>query len=341
MIEHHGFVDQQNTGIQGVVRCYEDPAEHLVVAEVTEGIYRTLGENVLEQWIGDISVYTQFQTIYGCHFLLLVWKEQEEDRLFFCSDTRRVRAIEFMDYMISEFGLVKGNATAADGRISSAILKVQMSGMDMEDTMEYYLDRAASYYTESHIIEAAEFGVKEQPYIRSLPQYVKKKIPWAYVRSTDIVPEGQVFRIRSLENESGIVLMAHTDVYIMIGCRGEAYDITRQKFERTYEPSEEVLDIFEQMLDFIPEVELLADGSFVSLDELAHLCYPKQGNAIYAIPLQERTKVFPCDGEEEYYLGRPGDYMAVRSEDLTDVYIIQQDIFRQTYEKKVADIRTD
>ncbi|MBO5470181.1 MAG: hypothetical protein J6A03_10665 [Lachnospiraceae bacterium] len=340
MIEHHGFVDQQNTGIQGVVRCYKNPAEHLVVAEVTEEIYRTLGEDVFEQWIGDVSVYTQFQTMYGCHFLLLVWKEQEEDCLFFCSDTRRVRAIEFMDYMISEFGLVKGSATAAAGRISSAILKVQMSGMDMEDTMEYYLERSASYYTESQIVEAAEFGIKEQAYIRSLPQYEKKKIPWAYVRSTDIVPEGQVFLIRSLENESGIDLMAHTDVYIMIGCRGEAYDITRQKFERTYEPSEERLDIFEQMLDFIPEVELLADGSFVSLDELAHLCYPKQGNTIYAVSLQERTKVFPCDGEEEYYLGRPGDYLAVRSEDLTDIYIIQQDIFRQTYEK-IEDIIAD
>lgn len=334
MIEHHGFVCQPDEKIPGVVRWYENGMEHLVVAEVTEEIYRTLGENVLEQWIGDISIFTQFQSLCGCHFLLLVWKEQDEDRLFFCSDTRRVRAIEFMDYMIAEFGLVKGNAAMADGRISSAILKVQMSGMDMKDTMEYYLERAASYYTESHIIEAAEFGRKEQEYIRSLPQYVKKKIPWAYVRSTDIVPEGQVFRIRSLENESGIVLMAHEDVYIMIGCRGEAYDITRNKFERTYEPTEEMLDIFEQMLDFIPEVELLADGSYVSLDELAHLCYPKQGNAIYAVPLQDRTKVFPCDGEEEYYLGRPGDYMAVRSEDLTDIYIIQQDIFRQTYEKK-------
>ena len=44
-----------------------------------------------------------FQNKIACHFLLIVWKEQEEDRQLFFSDTKRTRAIEFMDYMISEF----------------------------------------------------------------------------------------------------------------------------------------------------------------------------------------------------------------------------------------------
>ncbi len=335
MKEQYGFETSNIEEFPGIMRCFENRKLGFAVAEVTEVIYRQNRNGLVEEAGIKQEVFERFRKQTNCHFLLLVWKEQEEDRLYFFSDTKRVRAIEFMDYMISEFGLVTGDAQVAAGRISSTILKVQMSGMDMEDAMDYYLDRISSYFTMTQIVDAKEYGTRQQEAIRKLPRYRKKKIPWAFVKSTDITKEGETFRIRSLENESGIVLTAQPDLYIMIGCRGEAYDINRHKFERTYEVTGEVLDIFEQMLDFIPEAELIADGSYVSLDELAHLCYPRQGNAIYAVMLDERTKVFPTNGEEEYYLGRPGDYMAVREEDLTDIYIIQGDIFAQTYEEKV------
>lgn len=32
-------------------------------------------------------------------------------------------------------------------------------------------------------------------------------------------------------------------------------------------------------------------------------------------------------------MGRPGDYLAVRLDDITDIYVIQRDIFAETYEK--------
>ena len=215
-----------------------------------------------------------------------------------------------------------------------------MSGMDIEDSMDYYLDKALSYRMMTQIVEAGEYAEQIHKDIIQLPQYIKKKIPWAYVRSTDIVEEGEAFKLRSLENESGIIMEASPDIYIMIGCRGEAYHITRDKFERTYESADESLDIFEQMLDFIPEVQIMKDNSYVSIDELAHLCYPKTANAIYATVLDERTKVFPVS-EEDYYLGRPGDYLAIRADDITDIYIIQKDIFQQTYERKEQEVMNE
>lgn len=327
---NNGFVNKEETEIPGISAYIMQKATGLIVAEMSEeaGHRFSIREDEYKQ-----GIFQVIQKKTGCHFLLLVWKEQEEDHLCFFSDTRRVRAIEFMDYMISESGLVNGNAAVAVGRISSALLKVKMSGMDIETTLEYYLEQARGYFSQTRSLEAGSFGTDHAEYIRSLPLYEKKKIPWAYVKSTDIAPEGKTFRIRSLENESGITLTADEDIYVMIGCRGEAYDITRDKFESTYEKTSEVLDIFEQMLDFIPEAELSEEGDYVSLDELAHLCYPKGGNAIYAEPLRQRTKIFP-ENSEEYYLGRPGDYMAVRSEDLTDIYVIQHTIFKQTYEEK-------
>ena len=34
-----------------------------------------------------------------------------------------------------------------------------------------------------------------------------------------------------------------------------------------------------------------------------------------------------------YMAGKPGDYMAIRMDDLHDIYVIEHDIFKQTYEQ--------
>lgn len=334
--ELYGFVRQQVTELPGFTECYCYEREGLVAAEISEQLYRPLSlrleEVELQQGgIGDYAVY--FKEL-GCRFLLFVWREKEEERLYFFSSTGQVRALEFVDYLIPEFGLVKGAAECAGGRISSAILRVQMAGMELSDTMEYFLKMSASYFEDCEQINAEEYGREHQEEIRRMPQYVKKRLPWAYVKSTDIVEPGSCIRIRSLENESGIVITASPEVYIMIGCRGEVYDMQRDKFECTYEPTEEPLDVFERMMDCLPEAELVPEGSFVSLDGLAHLCYPLPGAGIYARRLTKRSKVYPAGSDEGYYLGREGDYLAVRMEDMTDIYVIQEDIFAMTYEKQ-------
>ena len=87
------------------------------------------------------------------------------------------------------------------------------------------------------------------------------------------------------------------------------------------------------MLDFIPVVETVSDGGYISIDEMARLCYPKTQAVICCRELKKRTRVFSKNSEQEYFLGRPGDYLAVRLDDITDIYVIQRDIFAETYEK--------
>jgi phosphoglycolate phosphatase len=36
---------------------------------------------------------------------------------------------------------------------------------------------------------------------------------------------------------------------------------------------------------------------------------------------------------EKYYLGRKGDFLAVRTDDPTDFYVIEKGIFAKTYER--------
>lgn len=334
-VEQYGFVLSAAQDSQlNIEQCYRYKKASLVMAGIpVEDGNRLLNSCLEEQ--GDCGMeIDNLLTSFDCHFLLLVWKSQDEDRLLFFSDTRQVRALEFLDYLVSEFGLVRGNAECASGQISSAILSVQIADMDLTNSVEYFLQRSMSYFEECDWINAKEFGMNNQGLILEMTKYYKKEIPWAYVKSTDVVPAGEQIRIKSLENESGMLLTASEERYIMIGCRGEVYDINSEKFARTYRPTDEPLDVFEQMLDFLPAIEKVSNGDYISLDEMAKLCYPRRGVGIYACELERRTKVFPAGDNTEYFLGVPGDYMAIRMDEFTDVYVVQREIFRQTYESE-------
>ena len=79
--------------------------------------------------------------------------------------------------------------------------------------------------------------------------------------------------------------------------------------------------------------EALDENRFITLDELAKICYPIQKAVIKAVQIDNRTKVFKNADSTEYFLGRPGDFMAVRIDDYSDIYIIQNEVFTRTYEE--------
>lgn len=189
-------------------------------------------------------------------------------------------------------------------------------------------------FSKTAVIYADKEAAREEQ-IRQLPIYCKKQVPWAVVETLDIAKPGEKICIKTLENDTGLIIHADADLLIMIGCLGEVYEITRQKFENSYEKSDEQLDIFSQLLDFIPAVELPRTGEYKTIDELAYLCVPKPGG-IYAKQLQVRTKVFG-KGRGDYFIGKAGDYLAIRLDDLQDMYIIRREVFERTYELKTGE----
>lgn len=330
--EKYGFVRwEKERLVPGIETAYMNRKHSIVVAEIIDPLESQLLDNVLEE--NGIGIATILQLHFDCNYLLLVHSVQEEIRVIAFSNERRVRAYEFLDYVISDFGLVKGNANYASGRVSYVYLGAKLSAFEMTGAMEYLFAKCYDYFEECDWIYALGYGSEHQEEIANMKRYRKKKIPWAYVRTLDIAKEGEIIKLRSLENESGIGIEAGEDAYIMIGSRGEVYDIKKEKFHKTYETTQEKIDIFDQMLDFLPEIQLESDGSYVMLDLYGKICYPKTDAGIYARPIEKRTKIFPAQEGQEYYLGRPGDYMAVRLDDMDDLYIIQADIFRDTYEE--------
>ena len=317
--------------LPGIECAYQYRKGNVLIARIVDPLDSQLADGFLEE--DGLGVAKILQLHFDCHYLLLVRHIQEEVQIIAFSDEKRVRAYEFLDYIISDFGLVKGNAHYAYGKVSYIYLGAKLSYFEMTEVMEYLFAKCRDYFENCDWINAEGYGKLHEEEIKQMTCYQKKRIPWAYVKTVDIVPENEKIQLRSLENESGITIQSDKDTYIMIGSRGEIYDINRSKFERTYEATTEALDIFEQMLDFLPEVQLEADGSYVMLDEYAKICYPKTDAKIYARQIERRTKIFPAEEGQEYYLGRAGDYMAVRTDDFDDLYIIQADIFKNTYEE--------
>ena len=286
-----------------------------------------------ESLLQDILQDSFFQEKHRASLLLYFWRSHDEVRAVAESSTSRVRAIEFMQVLLSEAGLTKGGPERATGRITAANLWIHIEELNLKDLNDYFMKMSVSYFEDCDEIDAAEYAPLHEAELKSLPKYVKAKIPWSFVKSTDIAPAGSLLSIKSLENESGMEVPSDPDTYVMIGSQGEVYHINREKFEKSYEATDEPLDIFSQMTVFLPEVRVLPDGDFISIDEMANICYPKQGMAIYARPLSKRTKIYPVYDKEHYFLGRAGDYMAIRSDDISDMYIIQKKIFLHTYEE--------
>lgn len=311
---------------------YEKEQIAIVVAtnELVDRFVDGINEDALAQSVNALEFDPCAKL--NCKYVLVLFEAQDEKRMVLFSSSKETRAIELVDYLIPQFGLSKGDAQVAYGRIAKTILNVKIQTLDLTDDMIYFQNRVVEYFEGCDLIEPVSYKEKHETEILELTQFVKKKIAWAFVPTGNIVRPGTKLRIKSLENANGNEVVAGEDSIIMIGVRGEVYDMKREKFERTYEATNEPLDVFEQMMDYIPEIETVETGEFITLDEIAKLCYPKRDIAIYAKQLTKRTKVFPTYANGDYFLGLEGDYLAIRPDDLTDMYIIRKDIFEETYE---------
>ena len=260
---------------------------------------------------------------------LLSTPEYYEIRCISTSKSRRVRALEFIDFLFGEYGIESGDEREAYGKISKTILEMYVSEEKIKSPDEYFKSRMEEYFR-----DVEEITPDDEFMIKNMDIYVKKEVPWAFVKSLDVAGEGQCIRVKSIENVSGKVIVPSEDTYIMIGSRGEVYDITKDKFDKTYVKTDEKFDIYEAMTDFIPTAYIEETGECIAIDDIAHKCYPVKGNGIYVKQLKKRSKVFNRYNKDEYFLGREGDYLAIRVDDTQDMYIIKQDIFEDTYELK-------
>ncbi len=256
----------------------------------------------------------------------VVFNETEEGYKFSVrSCIREVNAGELASYLAEGVGSGGGHYEKAGGFISKNLFARKHDCIHGE---AYFNNRMNEYFHEFDLIYAKDYEAD----ISTMTRYVKNKLPIGYVNAWEVLPIGTPIMIRTLEGD--IDLVVEEDLVIMIGIKGEVYPSRLEKFNRSYNLSDEAYSYHTMTdSDYLPTIKVKSTGETLKLMDYARVCIPSGSVKIYAKPIDKGVKVFTAWDKEKYMLGQPGDYLAVRTDDYHDVYIIEQNIFGQTYQE--------
>lgn len=267
--------------------------------------------------LGLISdLVLQVDAILTC----VVYNELENGfKLSVRSCNREARANELAAFLTKDIGSGGGHIEKAGGFISK---KRYMEKYPTLHSEAFFSERLNEYFDDTEIIYAKDYEID----ISEMKRYQKKKLPLGFVKIGEVMQAGIPITIRTLEGD--IDISVDDDFYIMIGVKGEVYPIKKDKFEKSYKETE---GKFELEAEYLPTVRNRITGQTESILDYAYSCVATGETQIYAGELDRITKVFTAWDEEKYMLGNPGDFIAVRCDDLHDIYIVERDIFYKTY----------
>ncbi len=235
---------------------------------------------------------------------------------------REVNASELAAFLAEGIGSGGGHYEKAGGFISMKLYEEKYPTLHSEG---YFNNRMVEYFDSFELIYAEEYRADTG----QMKLYEKKRIPMGYVKADEVLPAGTPITIRTLEGDREMTV--EEDLYIMIGIKGEVYPSRADRFLNSYQ----VLDKKYYMAgtEYVPTVKNRQDGSNLSLMDYAKECVPRGGVHIYAKPLEKGVKVFTPWDKTKYMLGKPGDYLAVRADDLQDVFVVEKELFPGTYHR--------
>lgn len=238
---------------------------------------------------------------------------------------REVNASELADFLADGIGSGGGHYEKAGGFISLRRYEEKYPTLHTEG---YFNNRMTQYFDSFELIYAEDYEVD----LSTMKKYVKRKIPVAYVKADEILPVGTPITIRTLEGD--IDMTVEEDLYILIGIKGEVYPNRRKKFLETYSLLDDSYDrtAYIHKAEYAPVIKNRLDGRDMLLSDYAHGCIPTGEVHIHARPLEKGVKVFTAWDKNKYMLGKPGDYLAVRCDDLHDIYVVERDIFARSYD---------
>lgn len=241
------------------------------------------------------------------------------------SCVKEVKASELAAYIAEGYGGGGGHVVKAGGFMQKDLLDKRLPEYDHDSIKQFLMDRMREYFENTEISYA---GNENLDITDGFKRYIKLPVTVGYVKASTLAEIGTKVTIRTLEGDIDTVIDDET--YIVIGVDGEIYPIKKNKFEVKYS------DCDEQYVypgEYSPVLVNLWTGERIDIISHAHSCKDNGGVGIYAKELDHRTKIFTAWDREKYYLGIPGDFIAVREDDFSDFYIIARNIFYKTYEE--------
>ncbi|SCX12507.1 nanoRNase/pAp phosphatase, hydrolyzes c-di-AMP and oligoRNAs [Lachnospiraceae bacterium YSD2013] len=235
---------------------------------------------------------------------------------------KEVRAGELASYLAEGMGGGGGHMYKAGGLLKKDLMEKASIPYEKESLDKYIDDRMSQYFKDSEIIYASNHHED----ISQMSHYVKNPVSVGYVEASKFAKPGGKITVRTLEGDVDVDV--EEDLYIIIGVEGEIYPCTGERFKRSYQ---KLSDPYVYPGDYPPTVIDMEDGARISLLPFAKSCLSCSSSGVFARELTNRVKVFTAWDEHKYYLGTPGDFLAVRADDTSDVYVINREIFYKTY----------
>lgn len=235
---------------------------------------------------------------------------------------REVMANELAEYLAENVGSGGGHWDKAGGFISNA----ELNRLYPDTRTDVYLEnRLLTYFESFKVIDCLTYKSD----ISSMSRYKKRSVEQGYVKCTDVFESGTPIILRTLRCDLDD-LVSDENLYIIIGIKGDVNPITKEKLDNRYEL---LRDSFELDTEYFPHIRNKRTGEIVDLRPYAKKCISNADVYVYAKALTETVKVFTQWDRDTYMLGKPGDYLIVRDDDLQDIYIVTQDIFDLLYER--------
>ena len=238
------------------------------------------------------------------------------------SCVKEVRAGELASYLAENLGGGGGHMYKAGGFLKKDLLAKANIPYEKESLDRYIDERMSSYFTDSVII----YAETHEEDISTFSRFVKQEFSVGYVEASKFAKPGRKITIRTLEGDVDVTV--ERDLYIIIGVDGEIYPCTGTHFRRSYRKQ---LKPYVFPGEYPPAVIDVENGERIGLLPFAKSCLTHGGNGVYAKELTHRVKIFTNWDKQKYYLGNVGDFLAVRVDDIRDIYVINRDIFFKTY----------
>lgn len=236
------------------------------------------------------------------------------------SCVKEVHANELAAYLSTGYGGGGGHLFKAGGSLNPDKLDLPAQTL-LANRMHEYFEAYTIMYAKDTVLDTADMKLYEK-----LPQEV------GAVRLVDLFEPGTHIEIRTLEGDVEVTITE--DSYLMIGIEGEVYPTNRKKLLTSYQ---ELNRPYEREFEYSPNVKDLSSGEKKDVMKFAQAVISNGGARIYARPIQQGVKLFTAWDEEKYYLGNPGDFIAVRAEDEHDIYLIKERIFPMLYKESLTD----
>ena len=269
--------------------------------------------------ISDFSMETS-----GVDVCVAFYISPEELKFSVRSCVREVHANELAACLADKIGGGGGHLKKAGGAVYPDKLESIGVSYDFKSINDLFFLFIEEYYDKYEIIYAKDAELD----ISTMKKYEKQPQELGYVKLTDVFPLNTMVEIRTLEGD--VSLRLDDDKYLMIGIEGEVYPITKEKLEKSYIPTGKP---YSRNFEYEPSIRNLFTDEKKNVMSVAHGVISSGRTRIYAKPLDRYIKLFTTWNDEKYYSGAPGDYIAVREDDIHDIYIINGRFFDQLYKE--------